>query len=71
MLTESFLRDRFDPQSQASDVSQYEIFKKKNKFLNEKALKEAFKRNKNLQIVEAIKLFVASLDKRISHETYF
>ena len=52
-------------------MSQYEIFKKKNKFLNEKALKEAFKRQKNLQIVESIKLFVESLDKRITHETYF
>ena len=71
MLTESFLKDRFDPKSQVVDVSQYEIFKKKNKFLNEKALKEAFKREKNLQIVESIKLFVASLDKRISHEAYF
>ena len=71
LLTESFLKDRFDPKSQAVDMSHYEIFKKKNKFLNEKALKEAFKRQKNLQIVESIKLFVESLDKRISHETYF
>ena len=71
MLTESFLRDRFDPKSQIVDGSQYEIFKRKNKFLNEKALKEAFKRKKNIQIVESIKLFVDSLDKRISHETYF
>ena len=71
MLTESFLRERFNPKSQVTDRSQYEVFKKKNKFLNEKALKEAFMRNKNLQIVEAIKLFVTSLDKRISHETYF
>ena len=69
--TESFLKERFDPKSQAVDISQYEIFKKKNKFLNEKALKEAFNRQKNLQIVESIKLFVESLDKRISHETYF
>tara|TARA_Y100001970_G_C14185021_1_gene832072 strand:+ start:296 stop:1009 length:714 start_codon:yes stop_codon:yes gene_type:complete len=71
MLTESFLKDRFDPKSQAVDLNQYEIFKKKNKVLNEKALKEAYARKRNLEIVESIKLFVASLDKRISHETYF
>ena len=71
MIIESFLQNRFLSKGALTKDIEFKDFKKENDHLNAKALKEAFSRKKETQTLEAIRLFINSLDKRIPHEYFF
>lgn len=71
MIIETFLQNRFLSKSNLGKDLEFQGYKKENEHLNAKALKKAFEKKKNKQILEAIRLFIQSLDKRIPHEHFF
>ena len=71
MIIESFFQNRFFSKGALTKDIEFKAFEKENNHLNKKALKEAFSRKKEMQTLEAIRLFINSLDKRIPHEYFF
>ncbi len=71
MIIESFLQNRFLSKSNLAKDLEFQSYKKENSHLNVKALKEGFKKKKNKKTLDAIRLFIKSLDKRIPHEHFF
>ena len=71
MIIESFFQNRFFSKGALTKDIEFKDFEKENNHLNKKALKEAFRRKKEMQTLEAIRLFINSLDKRIPHEYFF